>query len=130
MSIRVWRSGDRKTVWMKTLRQIHPDGTEETWTVEKISVLHPKTQQVAKVRSGQLVTMRVFPASKQFYDRRTGALVKHTSYYTFSQSFMGGYGSSRDKLGGFATGQFMEVYDKAYRRNMLELRKRGFVLVK
>ena len=125
-----WKSGDRKTDWSKKLQLVHPDDTIETWMVEKVSVLHPKTQQVAKLKRSQISVMEVYPTSHQFYDKKTGAPVKHTSYYTFSQSFHGGPGSSRDALGGFNTGQFVEVYEEGYKKYMKLLRSWGFQLKK
>lgn len=125
----VWASGDRKTVWSKKLELRHPDGGVEGWTIDRVSVLHPRSQQVARVRSGQLVLMQVFPANRQFYSRETMTPVKYTSYYVFSQYFYGGRGSSRDPLGGFNTGKTYDFYEKEYRRNIAKLRRAGFVEV-
>ena len=124
---RIWKSGDRKTVWTKTLQKTYPDGSVEVWTVEKISVLDPRTLQVAKIKRGQLSVVQVFPASKQFYNARTKEPVHHTVYYIFSQDFHGGPGSSRDWLGGYHTGRMIEAFDE---ENMERLKSQGFKLVR
>lgn len=119
-------SDDRKMVWSRRYVLFHPDGTVETWTVEKVSVLDPKTQQAVKIRRGQLTVMVVYPASRQFYERGTMRPVKYTHYYIFSQSFMGGPGSRGDILGGFVTGRFLEMYEPKYKEFMVYLRKNKF----
>lgn len=123
MTTHLWKSGDRKTVWTKTLQKTHPDGTVETWTVEKVSVRDPKTQQLTH-RQG---IVYVVSASRQLYSKKTMALVHYTSYYSFSQSFHGGLGSAKDALGGFASGRYYEYLDESkYRESMRKLKAWGF----
>jgi len=125
--MRKWASGDRKTVWVKKFSKRRPDGSVATWMVEKVSVLHPTTQQVVKIKRGQLSVMEVYPANVTFYNRKTMQIApKRTAYYVFSQSFHGGPGSSRDALGGFYTGDYAEVFEEAYKENMSFLKREGF----
>jgi hypothetical protein len=104
---------------------MHPDGTVETYTVTKVAVLHPATQQV---RLTPMVA-QVIPSNVTLINRKTGKVVKHTHYYTFSQSFHSGPGARGDALGGFCTGQMVECYEETARRNMRKLLRDGFQLV-
>jgi len=120
---RIWKSGDRFTAWEKRLELRHPDGTLETFTVEEVRLLHPRTQQVMTVDG----FIRIVPADRQIYDRKTGERVHRTVYWDFCQSFYGGPGAKGDALGGYATGRMYtytsrQKFDEA----MKSLARQGF----
>ena len=118
----LWKSGDRYTIWSRKYSQTHPDGTRETYVVEKIQVRYPATQQFQKTE----MDMKVISNSIQLYNTKSMELLPLRSvHYNFSQSFSGGPGPSGG-LDGFCTGQMIDVYQDKYPQYLAELRKRGF----
>lgn len=123
----VWASKDRRTVWQRSYEFRHTDGTVEVYTVDRVAVLHPTSQQIhIKPASGA----EVIPASRILVNRKTGKHERHAHYYTFGQSFHGGPGAKGDMLGGFCTGQFVSCYEATAQKNMRKLCLDGFRLVK
>ena len=123
----LWASGDRYTEWGRKYQLTHPDGTVETYTVECTHLAHPRRDQIMQTEFG----VRVVDRKRRLFDRRTGKAIKPRSrYYSFSQSFHGGPGVARDALGGFNTGQLVElVTESRFEKAIKVLVDGGFDLV-
>jgi len=124
MKERLWKSGDRVTVWSKQYSRTALDGRVEIYTVERVRVKSPSRQQL-RIRNigGNVGIMTVVP-------RDSHSIAPQTTYYVMSQSFHGGPDARGDMLGGFCSGRMYEVFSKTYQRNMKILRATGFKLAK